>query len=111
MFESFNSILGKIDDFVWGLPLIILILAVGIFLTVRLKGVQFTNLGRAFRYIVKNERSGEHGEVSSFGALCTALSATIGTGNIVGVATALVAGGPGALDVACRFTWYCNQIC
>ena len=97
MFESFNSILGKIDDFVWGLPLIILILAVGIFLTVRLKGVQFTNLGRAFRCIIKNERSGEHGEVSSFGALCTSLSATIGTGNIVGVATALVAGGPGAL--------------
>lgn len=97
MFTSFNSLLGIIDDLVWGLPLIILILAVGIFLTIRLRGVQFTNLARAFRYIKKNEISGNTGEVSSFGALCTALSATIGTGNIVGVATAIVAGGPGAL--------------
>lgn len=97
MLEQISSVLTKIDDFVWGLPLIIFILAAGIFLTIRLRGTQFVNLGRAFRYIVKNEKSGTEGEVSSFAALCTALSATIGTGNIVGVATALVAGGPGAL--------------
>ncbi len=97
MFESINKILGNIDDFVWGVPLIVLILAVGIFLTIRLKGLQITQLGRAIHYIGKNEKSGKDGEVSSFGALCTALSATIGTGNIVGVATAIVAGGPGAL--------------
>ena len=97
MLTKINSILGVIDDFVWGVPLIVLILAVGIFLTIRLKGLQITKLPLAITYIFKNERSGEHGEVSSFAALCTALSATIGTGNIVGVATAIVAGGPGAL--------------
>lgn len=97
MLEQFTSFLGKVDDFVWGVPLIVLILAVGIFLTIRLRGVQFTNFGTAIKLIKNNEKSGEHGEVSSFGALCTALSATIGTGNIVGVATAIVAGGPGAM--------------
>ena len=97
MLETINSILGAIDDFVWGVPLIVLILAVGIFLTIRLRGLQITRLARAVKYIFKNERSGSDGEVSSFAALCTALSATIGTGNIVGVATAIVAGGPGAL--------------
>lgn len=95
--ETVNSILGTIDDLVWGIPLIVLILAVGIFLTIRLRGLQITQLPRAVKSIIANEKSGEHGEVSSFGALCTALSATIGTGNIVGVATAIVAGGPGAL--------------
>ena len=74
----------------------VLILFGGILLTVRLRAVQFRQLPRALRYMVKNEKGGA-GEVSSFGALCTALSATIGTGNIVGVATAIVAGGPGAL--------------
>lgn len=97
MLETISNVLKTIDDFVWGIPLIVLILAVGIFLTIRLKGLQITKLPLAIRHIRANEKSGEHGEVSSFGALCTALSATIGTGNIVGVATALVAGGPGAL--------------
>ena len=91
------GMLQAIDDFIWGLPLIILILAVGIFLTIRLRGLQITKLPLAIRHIIANEKDGKEGEVSSFGALCTALSATIGTGNIVGVATALVAGGPGAL--------------
>ncbi len=97
MLETISNVLTKIDDFVWGIPLIVLILTVGIFLTIRLKGLQISKLPLAIRHIRANEKSGEHGEVSSFGALCTALSATIGTGNIVGVATALVAGGPGAL--------------
>lgn len=96
MFESFNSILKTIDSFVWGLPLIILIISVGLFLTIRLKGLQITKLGLAIKHMIKNEASGD-GEVSGFASLCTALSATIGTGNIVGVATALVDGGPGAL--------------
>ena len=74
-----------------------MILATGIFLTIRLKGIQVRKLILAFKYMFSNETDGEHGEISSFGALCTALSATIGTGNIVGVATAIVAGGPGAL--------------
>lgn len=97
MLKSMNSALASIDEFVWGLPLIILILAVGIFLTIRLRGLQVRRLPMAIKHMLSNESSGENGEVTSFGALCTALSATIGTGNIVGVATALVAGGPGAL--------------
>ncbi len=89
--------LTKIDDLVWGVPMIVLILSVGILLTVRLKGLQITKLPLAVKHILANEKDGAEGEVSSFGALCMALSATIGTGNIVGVATAIVAGGPGAL--------------
>ena len=89
--------LTKIDDLVWGVPMIVLILAVGILLTIRLKGLQITKLPLAIKHIIANEKDGAEGEVSSFGALCMALSATIGTGNIVGVATAIVAGGPGAL--------------
>ncbi|MFA6855978.1 MAG: alanine/glycine:cation symporter family protein [Treponema sp.] len=96
MFSAVNSLLNSLDDKVWGLWLIILILATGIMLTVRLRGMQFTKLGRALKSI-RRKPDGEHGEVSSLGALCTALSATIGTGNIVGVATAIVAGGPGAM--------------
>lgn len=89
--------LTKINDFIWGIPMIVLILTVGIYLTFRLRGLQITKLPLAIKNIIANEKDGEEGEVSSFGALCMALSATIGTGNIVGVATAIVAGGPGAL--------------
>ena len=96
MLDQINTVLGAIDDAVWGVPLICLILFGGILLSVRLKGLQIRQLPRALRYMVRNEEGGT-GEVTSFGALCTALSATIGTGNIVGVATAVVAGGPGAL--------------
>ena len=97
MFETINNLLVSIDDFVWGIPLIVMILATGIFLTIRLKGLQISKLPLACKYMLSNESDGEEGEISSFAALCTALSATIGTGNIVGVATAIVAGGPGAL--------------
>lgn len=93
---SFNDIVDKIDGYVWGWPLIILILCAGIWLTCRTGFVQVFHLGKALKFMFKNEEGGE-GEVSSFGALCTALSATIGTGNIVGVATAICIGGPGAL--------------
>ena len=95
--DNITNVLGKVSDFVWGVPLLVLILATGLLLTIRLKGIQITKLPRAIKNLVRNERSGDTGEVSSFGALCTALSATIGTGNIVGVATAMVSGGPGAL--------------
>ncbi len=96
--EKFTEILTTINDYVWGLPLIILIMATGVLLTVRMKGLQIRRLPLALKYMVKNEEGGK-GEVSSFAALCTSLSATIGTGNIVGVATAIgvLAGGPGAL--------------
>ncbi len=96
MFEQIDTIIKTIDDKVWGLPLITLILFTGFLLTVRLGLLQVKHLGKALKFMVKNEEEG-HGEVTSFGALCTALSATIGTGNITGVATALAAGGPGAL--------------
>ncbi len=95
MFAAINSLLGTIDDLVWGLPLIILILATGLLLTIRLGLVQFRLFGHGWKSMFAE--SGGEGEISGFAALCTALSATIGTGNIAGVATAIVAGGPGAL--------------
>ncbi len=91
----FTQILDKIDNVVWGIPTIALILVTGIVMTIASRGIQFTKLGRAFKSIFK-ENEGK-GELSGFSALCTALSATIGTGNISGVATAILAGGPGAL--------------
>lgn len=94
--EKINTVISTLDSYVWGLPLIILIMVCGVTLTVRLRFLQVRKLGRALKYMISNEESGS-GEVSSFAALCTALSATVGTGNIVGVATAIAAGGPGAL--------------
>ena len=96
MWSAIQSVLKQIDDFVWGVPLMVLILSGGLLLTVRLGLLQVRKLGLALKWMVQNEEVGE-GEISSFAALCTALSATIGTGNIVGVATAVCAGGPGAL--------------
>lgn len=94
--EFIANWINIIDGWVWGWPLMILIFATGILLTIRTGVVQVLHLPKALRFMVKNEEDGE-GEVSSFGALCTALSATIGTGNIVGVGTAMCVGGPGAL--------------
>ncbi len=96
MWNTINNFLSAVDNFVWGVPLMVLIMAGGIMLTVRLGLLQIRKLPLALKWMVKNEEGGD-GEITSFGALCTALSATIGTGNIVGVATAVGAGGPGAL--------------
>ena len=96
MWNTINNFLNAVDNFVWGVPLMVLIMAGGILLTVRLGLLQMRKLPLALKWMVKNEEGGD-GEITSFGALCTALSATIGTGNIVGVATAVGAGGPGAL--------------
>ena len=93
---SINELIDKVDGMVWGWPLIILILCAGVWLSIRTGFIQVFHLGKALKFMVKNEEDGT-GEVTSFGALCTALSATIGTGNIVGVATAVCLGGPGAL--------------
>ena len=95
---TFDEILIEIDNAVWGIPLIVLIMSAGLMLTVRTGFIQVRHLPRALRYLFKEEE-GASGEVSGFASLCTALSATIGTGNIVGVATAIGigAGGPGAL--------------
>lgn len=98
---SLSSILTSISDFLWGAPLLILLVGTGIYLTFRLKLLQITKLPLALKYVFgkddEEDDDDAKGDVSSFGALCTALSATIGTGNIVGVATAIKAGGPGAL--------------
>ncbi|MDO4744999.1 MAG: sodium:alanine symporter family protein [Bacillota bacterium] len=94
--EQLTNLLVAVDNVVWGPWMCVFIMAVGLLLTCRLGVLQFRKLPLALKYMVKNEE-GAAGEVSSFGALCTAMAATIGTGNIVGVATAVVAGGPGAL--------------
>lgn len=90
------DILNAIDSFVWGPPMLVLLIGTGILLTLRLGLIQVMKLPLALRLIFFAESKGE-GDVSSFKALCTALAATVGTGNIVGVATAIKAGGPGAL--------------
>ena len=96
-----ENLLNQIDNLVWGVPLLMLLVGTGIYLTIRLKLLQILKLPLALKYVFKKDEESScedaEGDVSSFGALCTALSATIGTGNIVGVATAIKAGGPGAL--------------
>ena len=96
--ESFTKLVDVVCGWVWGLPLVGAILVTGLVLTLCLRFTHIFNLKRAFVYMFHTEEGdGVSGEVSSFAALCTALSATIGTGNIVGVATAIGTGGPGAL--------------
>lgn len=99
--SGIHEFLDKVDSIIWGPPLLILLMGTGIYLTIRLKLLQIFKLPLALKYVFgKDEEANNEaaeGDVSSFQALCTALSATIGTGNIVGVATAISAGGPGAL--------------
>ena len=105
--ELFNTINGAVNDFVWGVPAIILIMGVGLYLTIRLKGVQFRNWGflikktyvNAFKKAKAEDESAEKrdGEITSFQAAMASVSAVVGSGNIAGVATAIVSGGPGAL--------------
>ena len=90
------EILNSIDGFIWGPPLMILLIGTGILMSVRLGLLQVMKLPKALQLIFTARSKGE-GDVSSFQALCTALAATVGTGNIVGVATAIKLGGPGAL--------------
>ena len=85
----------NLDNLVWGAPLLVLLVGTGIYLTLRLSLLQIRYLPKAFRLIFTEDKG--HGDISSFGALATALAATVGTGNIVGVATAIQTGGPGAL--------------
>ncbi|GAA0725484.1 sodium:alanine symporter family protein [Clostridium malenominatum] len=97
--ENLIQIASKINSIVWGAPLLILLVGTGAYLTLRLGCIQITKLPLAFKYMFakEDEDSTGEGDVTSFQALCTALAATIGTGNIVGVATAVKAGGPGAI--------------
>lgn len=97
--NTFHNTLVTIDNFIWGPPLLMLLVGTGIYFTFRLRIFQLRHLPTALKMVFskeENESKGK-GDVSSFAALCTALSATIGTGNIVGVATAIKMGGPGAL--------------
>ncbi|AQS58956.1 alanine/glycine:cation symporter family protein [Desulforamulus ferrireducens] len=93
---DYIKLLDQIDSFVWGPPLLILLVGTGILLTLRLKLIQVFRLPMALKLIFTARNNGS-GDVTSFAALCTALAATVGTGNIVGVATAVKAGGPGAI--------------
>lgn len=97
--KEFSELIQKIDDFVWGPAMLVLMVGTGIILTVRTRFLTWRNLGHAIRSTFSKEARSTKGDgdVSSFSALTTALAATIGTGNIVGVATAMVSGGPGAL--------------
>ncbi|MDD9173973.1 sodium:alanine symporter family protein [Aliivibrio finisterrensis] len=97
--NTFHNTLVTIDNFIWGPPLLILLVGTGIYFTFRLRIFQLRHLPTALKMVFSKEenQSTGKGDVSSFAALCTALSATIGTGNIVGVATAIKMGGPGAL--------------
>lgn len=97
--KAFTNLVSAVDDFVWGPVMLILLVGTGIYLTIRLKFLPWRNLGYSLKSVLSKEArttTGD-GDVSPFSALMTALAATIGTGNIVGVATAMFAGGPGAL--------------
>lgn len=91
-----NQLMHSVNDFVWGPVMLLLLMGTGIFLTVRLRFLPWINLFYAIRMVFSTKK-GAHGDISPVQSLMTALAATIGTGNIVGVATALVLGGPGAL--------------
>lgn len=98
--EALQKILTAIDDVVWGPVTLVLLVGTGIFLTFRLNFIPWRRLPKALAAIISPESrktSGKEGEISPFSALMTALAGTIGTGNIVGVATAMIMGGPGAL--------------
>ena len=96
--QAINQWIGNVSNIVWGLPVIVLLLGTGVYLTLLLKGLQFRQLGPAlYLAFVKRKEEGAQGDISHFQALMTALAATVGVGNIAGVATAIAAGGPGAL--------------
>ena len=99
-YEKIFDLVTKVDDFVWGPAMLVLLVGTGIFLTIRVGFLTWRNLGYAIKSTLSKEARTQKrgdGDVSPFSALTTALAATIGTGNIVGVATAMVSGGPGAL--------------
>lgn len=98
--ESFIQVLDKIDSIIWGVPLLVLLVGTGLWLTINLRGIQFTTLFYSlYLALIKRKEEGDEGEgdITHFQALMTALSATVGTGNIAGVATAIAIGGPGAM--------------
>lgn len=99
VFKSIEAFIGKVGAFAWGPPMLILLVGTGLYLTLALRGLQFRKLGYSLwlALVKRKEDTGTTGDITHFQALMTALSATVGTGNIAGVATAIAAGGPGAL--------------
>lgn len=98
--KTISELISQIDSFVWGPVMLVLLVGTGIMLTIRTRFLSWRNLGYALKSTLSKEartKSSGTGDISPFSALTTALAATIGTGNIVGVATAMVSGGPGAL--------------
>ena len=99
--EALSQIFDKVDGLIWGAPLLIALMAVGIMLTSKLHLIQVSNLILSLKLVFSSKANADDaskaGDISGFAALCTALASTIGTGNIVGVATAVHMGGPGAL--------------
>ncbi|MDJ0667279.1 MAG: sodium:alanine symporter family protein [Desulfobacterales bacterium] len=97
--EAFAELIGEVGAFVWGPPMLIFLVGTGFWLTLALRGVQFRKLWYSLylAFVKRKEDTDEPGDITHFQALMTALSATVGTGNIAGVATAIAAGGPGAL--------------
>jgi AGCS family alanine or glycine:cation symporter len=97
--EAFSSFVGTVDSFIWGPVMLVLLLGTGFYLTLGLRGMTFARIGYAFGLLWKGRTAGEgeEGQITPFNALSTALAATIGTGNIAGVATAIYLGGPGAV--------------
>lgn len=100
-----QTILDKISSMLWGVPLLVLIMGTGALLMWRLRGMPLLRIGYAFRELNRGRQAQGGGDISPFGALMTSLSATIGTGNISGVATAIALGGPGAL-----FWMWCSAL-
>jgi len=94
--ESIETLIATLSGWVWGPPMLILLVGTGLYLTVILRGMQFRALPHALKLIWHREHAGD-GDISHFAALMTALAATVGIGNIVGVATAITMGGPGAV--------------
>jgi AGCS family alanine or glycine:cation symporter len=99
LLSSFEGLVGKVGAFAWGPPMLIFLVGTGFWLTIALRGIQFRKLWHSLylALVKRKEKTDEPGDITHFQALMTALSATVGTGNIAGVATAIAAGGPGAL--------------
>ena len=97
--ETIHNFVSWLNGIVWGVPMIVLILGTGLYLQIRLRWLPIRKIGYGFRMIAKSRKVDDlaEGEITPFAALMTALSATIGTGNIAGVATAIALGGPGAV--------------
>ena len=95
--NSLDLFLGQVKEMIWGIPLLVLLIGTGVYLTFILRGVQLRYMGFAIKQVFKKQQSESQGDISHFEALMTSLAGAIGTGNIVGVATAIAIGGMGSM--------------